>query len=236
MTEATDSHLRKELALFLAYFALYMIYMFIWPEGEVLHWLSLVAIPFALLCLSRVRAGFEKPVRDALASVGLRRGNLKSGLAWAIPIGLALSVLQLFLSQRRGEIWELISSGRAFIMFPLILLLMLLMAGFTEEFFFRGVLQTRLAKWLRSNLAAILVVSVLFGVYHIPYAYLMPSWPSHGDLMAAVTSAMVQGVMGGVVLGLVYWRSGGNLVASILVHSLINTLPAMTMIQITFGG
>ena len=31
------------------------------------------------------------------------------------------------------------------------------LAGFTEEFFFRGVLQTRLARWLNSNWWAVIV-------------------------------------------------------------------------------
>jgi membrane protease YdiL (CAAX protease family) len=45
---------------------------------------------------------------------------------------------------------------------------------------------------------------------------------------------MGQGFVGGLILGAVYERTGRNLVASVLVHSLINALPAMTMIK--FGG
>ncbi|MFQ5529671.1 MAG: hypothetical protein ACE5FP_04915 [Gemmatimonadota bacterium] len=45
---------------------------------------------------------------------------------------------------------------------------------------------------------------------------------------------MGQGVVGGLVLGTVYERAGRNLIASVVVHSLINALPAMTLIK--FGA
>ena len=42
----------------------------------------------------------------------------------------------------------------------------------------------------------------------------------------------------GVVLGLVCWKSGKNLVASVVAHTLFSALPAMTLIHFTirFGG
>ena len=66
-------------------------------------------------------------------------------------------------------------------MFPLALVLLMMTAGFTEEFFFRGVLQTRLTTSLKSKVWGVVVAAVLFGLYHLPYAYLHPGWPSHGD-------------------------------------------------------
>jgi membrane protease YdiL (CAAX protease family) len=232
--EATESiDLRLEALLALAYFALYLGYMFIRPENEWLHWLSLVLIPFALLSLWHGRV-LRVPFRDNLATFGLRRGNLTSGLLWAVVLGLAISALQLFMSRQADAFLELIRSGRALLLFPLALLLLLLTAGFTEEFFFRGVLLTRLIALFGSKVWAIVVSSLLFGLYHLPYAYLNPNWPSHGNWVDALTAALVQGIPAGLILGILYVRTQNNLISCVVLHSFINVLPAMTLIK--FSG
>jgi membrane protease YdiL (CAAX protease family) len=48
------------------------------------------------------------------------------------------------MSRYADEVWEIIRSGPVLYLFPLTIVLMLLTAGFTEEFFFRGFIQTRL--------------------------------------------------------------------------------------------
>ena len=137
---------------------------------------------------------------------------------------------------RADEVWQLVVSGQAFWRFPLVLLILFLTAGFTEEVFFRGVIQTRLERLFGSGVAAIVVTSVIFSVYHIPYTYLNPNWPSSGDVGAAVTAAFVNGMLGGLVLGTLYVRTKHNLVATIIVHSLINSIPAMMLIKFSSGG
>ncbi len=226
--------MKSEAGLALVYFLLYMGYLFLNPESELGHWLTLVALPLALLILYQRRVWDNWSLEKTLTTVGLERGSLTRGLVWAIPLGLGVSlVLQLLLSSNVDAFRELITSGRFLYLLPLALVLLLLTAGLTEEFFFRGVLQTRLAALLRSNVLAILVVSVLFGLYHLPYAYLNPHWPSAGDLGAAFQAAMVNGMLGGVVLGAVYVFARGNLLAPVIVHALIDLFPAMT--QIRFG-
>jgi membrane protease YdiL (CAAX protease family) len=225
--------LRKEALFVLAYFALYLGYLFINPENEWMHWITLVAIPFLSLTLWHKRT-LGLALNLTLASFGLKKGNLKNGLGWAILLGLAISLLQLFMSRQSDEFWELLRSGKALLYFPLALLLLLLTAGFTEEFFFRGVMQTRLVSLLQSRFWAIIVTSLLFGIYHLPYAYLHPSWPSNGDWGAALTSALGQGIPAGIVLGVLYARTQNNLLACIVLHSFINVLPAMTLIK--FSG
>jgi membrane protease YdiL (CAAX protease family) len=225
--------LRKEALFALAYFALYLGYMFVNPENEWMHWLTLVAIPFFSLAFWHKRT-LRLALSATLASFGLRKRNFKTGLGWAILLGLALSLLQLFISRQSEAFWELFRSGKALLYFPLTLLLLLLTAGFTEEFFFRGFMQTRLVALLRSRFWAIIITSLLFGIYHLPYAYLNPNWPSSGDWGAALTSALVQGIPAGIILGILYARTQNNLLACIVLHSFINVLPAMTLIK--FSG
>ena len=173
-------------------------------------------------------------MKAVLESCGLRRSNWKNGIVWSIVLGLALSILQLFISERSDEFLDVIYSGKIFLLLPLAFLFLILTAGFTEEFFFRGILLTRLDNLLGSKIWSILICSILFGLYHLPYAYLSPNWPTRGDFGGALMAALGDGILGGVILGIVYVRTKNNLFASILVHSLIDLLPAMTMIN--FSG
>lgn len=224
-------HNRSEAIVFSAYFAFYMAYLFFSQENEILHWLSLVIIPSLLLFVIQRRTRTSKwKLNDMLATVGLTKSGLKNGILLAVVAGLGLSAFQLLFSQYRQEIWAQISSGKILIAFPLAFIFMFITAGFTEEFFFRGILQTRIVRTINSRLWGVATVSIMFAFYHLPYAYLNPNWPSHGDWTAALGSAFGQGILGGVILGIVYEKSN-NLLACVVLHSLMNTLPAVAMIK-----
>jgi membrane protease YdiL (CAAX protease family) len=217
----------RESVAVLLYFALYLGYLFIRLEGEILHWFSLVVLPLALIGLMRQQAS----LRELLASVGLARAYWKTGLLWAVLLGLLLSALQLVISRQGREIAGMLLTPRVLYLFPLSFGVMLLTAGFTEEFFFRGVLQTRLAALLHSTWIAVVVTSILFGFYHLPYAYLNPRWPSHGNWPAAFGAAFGQAVPLGLILGTLFVRSRSNLLACAILHALINSLPAMAALK-----
>lgn len=222
--------LRNEAWLALVYFFAYLGYLFIHLEGELGHWLSLLVLPFLLVHGYRRLTSVAPNLGSTLKSFGLSKGNLTNGLLWGVLLGLGLSILQFSLSRYSQQIIELIRTGKALYLFPISVLLMLLTAGLTEEFFFRGFLQGRLESLLRSKIAGVLLSSFLFGIYHLPYAYLNPRWPSHGNWKAALALSLGQGVPAGLILGTLYARKR-NLLACIALHSLINSLPAMTMIK-----
>ena len=233
MDPATDNGKlpgRREAWAALAYFALYLTYLFTAPESDLLHWLSLVAIPLVIALV--LRPG-KRSLSAILASFGLRPGNLGKGVGWAVLLGTAFGFMQVFLSESSTQAQEAFQSGRALYMLPLGFLLMLMTAGFTEEFFFRGFLQTRMEALLRSKWLAVLIVALLFGVYHLPYAYLNPHWPSAGDWSAAWAAALGNGVPGGLVLGTLYLKSNRNLIACVVLHSMIGAFPAMTLLRIS---
>ncbi|MGD8279125.1 MAG: CPBP family intramembrane metalloprotease [Gemmatimonadota bacterium] len=218
--------------LALAYYLAYLAYLFRRPENELVHWFSMVLVPLVIAGLALPRG--RRVLREALASVGLRRGNLRKGIGWAVLAGGVITVFQVFAGGRADAIQALFRSGRALWLFPFAFAVMLELAGFTEEFLFRGFIQTRLEPLLRSRWAAVLVTALLFGVYHLPYAYLNPQWPSHGDWGAAWLAALGNGVPGGLLLGALYVFSRGNLLACVVLHALNNAAPAMTLIH--FGG
>ncbi len=220
---------RRESWIAPVYFAFYLSYLFVVQESELLHWISLVTIP--LLVVVAFKDPGTRALSTILASLGLRRGNLSRGLGWAILLGLAFSIFQAFFTSRATEIRELVVTGKALYFYPIAFVLMMMAAGFTEEFFFRGFLQTRVQALVQSKWLAVLLVALLFGVYHLPYAYFNPNWPSAGDWGAAWGAAMGNGVLGGLVLGILYVKTDRNLVACVLLHTMINAVWVMTMIQ-----
>jgi membrane protease YdiL (CAAX protease family) len=214
------------------YFLVYLVYLFWHRESEALHWVSLVFAPFALVVfLNRKRAN---PLTFSLAGFGFRRGNLTRGLGLTLILGTVLGVFQVFFSRSGPAVLEAFANGKALYLLPLAFVFVLFTAGFTEEVFFRGFLQTRLEALLGSKWGALIVTSLCFGLYHLPYAYFNPNWPSAGDWGAAWGSALGQGVPGGLVLGGVYLVARKNLLACILLHALIIAFPAMGMIR--FSG
>lgn len=226
----------RESVTAIAYFAAYLAFSFWSPGFEMRHYLTLVAAPLALVILLRVRDPVTRRPAPVLASFGLRRGNLKTGLVWALVIGLAIGLFQL--TQRRAgpELWELIRTGRALYLFPIAAGFGLLTAGLTEEFFFRGFLQTRMERLSGSPWVAVLIATVAFGLYHVPYAYLNPQWPTAGDFPAALRLGMVEGGLGGIILGTTYVFWKRNLLACIVLHGMIDAVPIMTMIKLGGSG
>lgn len=216
----------------LGYYALYLTWLFLTQESELVHWITMVLVPLAIALLRLPRG--SRSVSRALGTLGLRRGGLMRGIGWAVLAGALITAFQAVYGSRADTIRSFFVTGRALWLLPLTFILMMTTAGFTEEFLFRGFIQTRLEKLTRSPWLAVPVASLLFGLFHLPYAYLNPRWPSYGDWGAAWAAALGNGVPGGLLLGALYVVSRGNLLACAVLHSLINAAPAMTMVQ--FGG
>lgn len=234
---STAEALRDECVPVLLYYFAYLAYLFATLEGEAGHWITLVALPLLMVMLLRRVHGRPTGIAAMGAAVGLRRGRLTTGLGIAAAVGLVLAGLQLVISRSREQILEALTSASALYLLPLAFVLLLATAAFTEELFFRGILLSRLrARW--GVLPALLASSFLFGLYHLPYAYLHPRWPSHGDWEAALGSAMGQGGIAGLILGGVYLVARGNLLAPVLVHALINLPAVLAMLpdMVRFGG
>jgi membrane protease YdiL (CAAX protease family) len=229
----SDSLSQREGWIALAYFSAYIGYLFWRQETELAHWATMIILPFTI-AIATVEPG-ESRVGAAFASLGLRPGNLTAGIGWAVLAGALITVFQAFFGGRAAEIQELVLTRRALLLFPLTFLLIMVLAGITEEFLFRGFLQTRIEALLGSRWLAVLAVALLFGLYHLPYAYFNPRWPSAGNWGLAWTAALGNGVPGGLILGALYALNRGNLVACVVLHSLINAAPAMTMIRFGDG-
>jgi membrane protease YdiL (CAAX protease family) len=231
--EGLVSLTRTEQWLAPSYFLLYLAYLFWRQESELLHWVSLVAIPvFLVMALARERP--RPSWVSILVGFGLRRGNLARGFVLTLVLGVALGLVQVFMSRSGPAALEAFETGRAFYLLPLTFVLLLFLAGFTEEFFFRGFLQTRLEALFKSKIWALAITSFFFGVYHLPYAFSNPNWPSAGDWGAAWGASLGQGIPAGLIFGGLYLYTRKNLLACIVLHALVDAFPAMGMIR--FNG
>ena len=112
---------------------------------------------------------------------------------------------------------------------PLSYLWITLEAGVTEEFLFRGVLQTRLTAFFNSSWAGVLVTSVLFGLAHAPGLFLrggpgVDGWSTNPLQVIAFTIAVLSPM--GLLFGLIYARTK-SLLLVILLHGCVDVLPNM---------
>lgn len=229
---------RKEALFACTYLVLW--FVFAWNFGglvnDVTHWLTLVALPVGFLYILHRRQGDEGGFRQTLRSIGITRENLGASLRLALLVGLISAPVVVWGSAKQRELWEIIVSGRVLYLFPLAFIFMLLLPGFTEEVFFRGILQSRLVTVLGSELRGLLLATFLFSLYHLPYAYHLEGWPSYGNLPWAVSQVFIEG-LAGLLIG-VLWLRTRNLFAGVFLHSFLNAFVGMTMIKFSmqFGG
>ena len=112
---------------------------------------------------------------------------------------------------------------------PLAYLWLLVEVGLVEEFFFRVLLQSRLSAWLRSEVAGIVVMSLLFGLAHAPGFYYrtgqtLEGLGPHPSWLMAVGYSIVVTSVAGFFLG-VLWARTRNLVLVMVVHAAGDLVP-----------
>ncbi len=112
---------------------------------------------------------------------------------------------------------------------PMVFAWLAVEAGVVEEFFFRVLLQSRLSAVLKSELAAIVVTSVIFGLAHAPGLYLRTDLTQEGlsphpSLLMAVGYSIVITSVAGFFLGIL-WARTRNFAVVVFVHAAGDLLP-----------
>jgi len=194
-----------------------------------------VAIPFVLF-----RAVFGYRWRD----FGLQFAGLRALAGNHLPVVLVLSaailVFQFFLGGgaapiRRGEF----HTGQLVIGLPLCFAWLFIEAGLVEEFFFRALLQTRLAAWFRSEVTGVALMALLFGLAHAPgfilrHAGLEEAIGANPSPADSIAYAIVVLSVGGIFLGIV-WARTKNLFAVMIIHAAADLLPNFAQFVKTWG-
>jgi membrane protease YdiL (CAAX protease family) len=186
-------------------------------------------------------------VFGALFKYSLRDYGLQfDGAAWRshVPV-LAGMVLVLVLFQyflgvqagpvRRGEF----SAGQLAVGLPVVYLWLVVEVGLVEEFFFRALLQSRLAAYFKSELSGVLLASLVFGLAHAPGIYLRGAeaiTPGGGppSLVGSVCYSIAILSVTGFFLGLV-WARTRNLLLVMLIHAAGDLLPNFAQLAGALG-
>ena len=98
-----------------------------------------------------------------------------------------------------------------------------------EEFFFRGLVQSRLAAAFRSETSGIVLMSLIFGLAHAPgfifrQAGELEGLGPHPSSLDAVAYSVVILAISGITFGVI-WARTKNLFAVMLIHAAGDLLP-----------
>lgn len=185
--------------------------------NEITNWLLFVLIP--LLAAAHIR---KEKWKEVLKDIGIKRFDRKTGIQTLLVCVIYIGVI--FLIFNLGEETQLFFANMPKIMasLPLFMGLMILTAGFTEEFFFRGILLRSLLNVWKRPYIAILITGILFALYHFPFAYFL--WEESAGSIVNSFKIITEHVVAGYMLGLIYYKSNKNLWSSIILHSLTNAV------------
>lgn len=131
---------------------------------------------------------------------------------------LQLELYELSCNYNSGE-----NIGYFLLILPFAFVLAFSGLAVTEEFFFRAVLLERIAQLMKSEAGGIVIIAILNGVYHLPFAYFLPFWPTHGNLMWAISVVVTEQALGAIMKGIL-WIKTRNLASTILIHALQDAL------------
>ena len=188
--------------------------------------LIFVAIPY--LVLSRTLGygwrdfGFARNVRSALAPPFLRIVAVFFVLYLAIQLFVGQAAQPLF--QGEFSITAVMIGG------TLLYVLQIMEVGLVEEFFFRAVLQTRLAAWLGSEPAGLFTMALIFGLAHAPGLYLreagtVTALGATPGLASAIAYSIAVLSLAGLAFGVIWAMT--RIYVLILIHAWVDTLPGL---------
>jgi membrane protease YdiL (CAAX protease family) len=192
-----------------------------------------VAIPFAVF-----HYAFGYRLRDFGIQFQGLRALAGSHLPVLLVVGGALLAFQYFAGGgaapvRHGNF----SAHQLLLGLPLCFIWLVIEAGLVEEFFFRALVQSRLAAWLKSEVSGLVLMSLVFGLAHAPgfifrQAGTVEGLGANPSALDAIAYSIVVLSVSGILFG-VMWARTKNLFALMLVHAAGDLLPNFaTFVQI----
>lgn len=190
---------------------------------------------FVLVPLLLFRSVWQYSIRDFFRPTADRRGSVRV-IVW---MSLVLIVFQLVVGQGLTEIRAAgLSQWQLGLGIPLVYAWLVIEVGLVEEFFFRGLIQSRLAALLQSEVAGVVLMSVLFGLAHAPGIYLrsevtMEAVGSSPSLLMAIGYSIVVVSVTGLFLGIIWVRTKSLYVLA-LIHAAGDLVPNTAQILKTW--
>ena len=164
---------------------------------------------------------------SALRALG--RGH---GLAMLV-MGGALILFQYFLGRaaaplRAGKL----PARELWLALPVCFVWLAVEAGLVEEFFFRGLVQSRLSAFFSSEITAVALMSLTFGIAHAPGFIFRHGGEVEGlganpSALTALAYSVVVVAPSGILFGVI-WARTRNLFVAIAVHAAGDLLPNLS--------
>jgi membrane protease YdiL (CAAX protease family) len=112
---------------------------------------------------------------------------------------------------------------------PLCFIWLVIEVGLVEEFFFRALVQSRLAAWFKSEVSGVVLMSLVFGSAHAPGFIFRQAGSVEGlganpSALDAIAYSIVVLSVSGILFG-VMWARTKNLFALMLIHAAGDLLP-----------
>ncbi len=130
-------------------------------------------------------------------------------------------------------------AGQLLVGLPIAYLWLVLEVGLVEEFFFRALIQSRLAAYYKSEMTGMVLSCVVFGLAHAPGLILRgtgsitPVGETPSALMGIGYSIVTLSVTG-FCFGIIWIRTR-NLLLLMLIHAAVDLLPSYTELMTAFG-
>lgn len=187
-----------------------------------------VFIPFVVYKLL-----YKFNLRDFGLDVKLNEFFTRKNIIILLSMFAVLFAFQFFLGNGASPIRNgLISNRQLYIGLPLLYIWLIVEVGLVEEFFFRGLIQSRLAVLTRSDLGGIFLSGLFFGLAHAPGLYLRGSGALDNlgvnpSLFASVGYSILVLSVAGFFLATI-WSRTKNLWLVITIHAFVDLLPGLT--------
>ncbi|ANM30062.1 hypothetical protein ABI59_11490 [Acidobacteria bacterium Mor1] len=216
------------------------VHLVLWPlrlGGVSVETLELLTVPMGFLPTASaviVTLIVEGPA--GVRQLFLRVWRPRPAFLW-IALSLTLFLMLAVLAMTGRYLYSGISPLAAYwtiygrLEFLLLLPVVLLLPGISEEFGWRGFMQTRLQRQVPGGVACFLVGLTWSGWHAMDF--LVDSWPNGPGYWAGFTAYVTGGSM---LIGWLFTRSGGNVGIAILAHFGANFVAIYTSVWDLYDG
>jgi uncharacterized protein len=200
------------------------------PQIKLFITLAKKLIVFMVVPFGIFRFAFGYRLRD----FGIQREGLRAlrrnHLPMVLVVGGALLAFQFFLGNGAAAIRQgKFTASQLLLGLPLCFVWLVIEVGLVEEFFFRALVQSRLAAWFKSEVSGVVLMSVVFGLAHAPGFIFRGAGAVEGlganpTALEATAYSIVVLAVSGILFG-VMWARTKNLITLMLLHAAGDLLP-----------
>ena len=217
---------KRDIYIFGLYFILYYVFMIIniqysFTPTDYINFILLLFIP----CFMARVFGYK------FTDLGFKVKNIKKTLILSIVSAGIITVFISTITFKQYIFDNKTSITSGIVVYIIAFVMAFILAGIPEEFFFRVILQTRIEKLFNNAIDGVIISSIVFAIYHIPYRLLQNNSLTYGSLINTIFSVITQQFLIGLFLGVV-WRKTKNIYGIAIIHSCYNAYFLMSTIKL----